>query len=459
VGYCWLLGAACLVVVNGCGRIGFDATKQGATGIDASYINVPHCQDALRDGDETGIDCGGSCGVACPGATCTGSAACVTGSCVSGFCELASGPPSWLGGPPLTTARAYLQSAVDGSGAILAVGGTTTGSPTGAVTTVEVLAPGSAAWTSAPSLITARSYHAVAAANGTVFAYGGYSTSGAGLMSIERYAGTWSTGTASSFGTAGAYAAAGTDGRLYVVDNSATKIYTPALDSWSTSPTPATALQQTGVTLGPDGPIYAIGGNSSATCVPSCVLVASVDALDTQTLTWTSRAALPTARFYVGAVSAPDGRIYAIGGNSGPTINTVDAYTPSADRWTAAASLTQARAAFGGSIAADGRIYAIGGASPTGTALGSVEVYGPVLTLDRYAATAGTTVAVAAANFAANAPIGVTFDGTLIAAATTSATGNAVLSFVVPALAAGAHSVVAVDDKSQYAVQASFQIQ
>jgi hypothetical protein len=190
-----------------------------------------------------------------------------------------------------------------------------------------------------------------------------------------------------------------------------------------------------------------------------CAWTSAVDALDTQTLTWTSRAALPTARQDVAAVSAPDGRIYAIGGDDPSAIATVDAYTPSANRWTAAASLAQPRFQFGASVAADGRIYAIGGGASASTVLASVEIYGPVLKLDRYTATAGTTVAVTATNFAPSAPIGVTFDGALIAVAATDTTGSVALSFVVPALATGVHSLVALDDKSQYPVQASFQIQ
>jgi hypothetical protein len=379
---------------------------------------------------------------------------------VGGFCELASGPPSWLPGPPLATARGYLETAVDGSGAILAVGGTTTLAPTGGVATVEALAPGSAAWSSASSLNTARSSLVVAAANGTVFAYGGYSTSAGfvGLMSIERYAGTWSSATANSVAAASVAAAAGTDGRLYVVDNDETKIYSPALDSWSTAPTTPVARGDTGVALGTDGLIYAIGGETNPSCSPMCVWTMLVDALDTQTLTWTSRAALQTARQDLAAVSAPDGRIYAIAGAGSAARSSVEAYTPSADRWTAAASLVQARFGFGASVAADGRIYAIGGGSG-GSALASVEIYGPVLMLDRYAATAGTTVAVTATNFAPNTPIGVTFDNASVAVTTTDANGSANLSFVVPALPAGPHSVVALDDKSQYPVQASFQIQ
>jgi kelch-like protein 17 (actinfilin)/kelch-like protein 20 len=420
----------------------------------------PHCEDAIQDSDETGIDCGGSCVASCPGATCSGSAECVTGSCPTGHCELASGPPSWLAGPSLPTARGFLESAVDGGGTIFAVGGTTTSWPdmTGVVPTVDVLAPGATSWSTAPPLLTKRAYHVVAAANGTVYAYGGYSTSTVGLMSIERYAGTWSTGSANSVAAADVTAAAGTDGSIYVVDNDELKIYSPALNSWSTGPTTPTPRGDTGVALGTDGQIYAVGGEINPGCSPACVATSAVDALDTQSLTWTSRAAMQTARMDLASVSAPDGRIYAIAGANTADLISVEAYTPPFGRWTTAASLVQARSAFGAAVAPDGRIYAIAGYS-AGSPISSVEIYGPVLMLGATAGTAGAPVAVTAANFAANAPVAVTFDGTLVAVTTSDASGNATATFTVPSLPAGIYTVIAVDDKSQYPVQLPFQIQ
>lgn len=45
-----------------------------------------HCVDRVLDGDETDVDCGGSCG-ACPGgATCTTGTDCQTGACEAGAC-------------------------------------------------------------------------------------------------------------------------------------------------------------------------------------------------------------------------------------------------------------------------------------------------------------------------------------------------------------------------------------
>ena len=53
----------------------------------------PPCQNGVRDLDETGIDCGGSCGK-CPGDSCTGPADCSSGSCEQGTCQAPLGEPS-----------------------------------------------------------------------------------------------------------------------------------------------------------------------------------------------------------------------------------------------------------------------------------------------------------------------------------------------------------------------------
>jgi hypothetical protein len=451
-----------LVVAAGCffepKRPASNAQSDAQSDAASDAPNVLHCNNAIQDGNETGIDCGGSCPTSCPGATCSGSADCVTGSCVSGFCELASGPPSWLPGPTLQAAVGYLQCAVDANGVIFAVGGTSNLIWSGITAGVEVLTPGATDWTSSPSqsLNTPRAFHAVAAVNETVFAYGGLTPNGVSpqaLSSIEVYGGTgtWSTKTPDSVTNYSIAAAGGIDGKLYVVAADATHIYSPTLDSWSSVAAPPDPRNGIAVARGSDGVIYAFGGSDQ-----------TVAGLDPQLLTWQSRTMLGKPRVYPGAATAPDGRIYAIGGDLAG-LPTVEAYTPSANRWTAVASLTTARSGHGAAVGPDGRIYAIGGASPASAALGlaiaSVEVYGPVLALDANAGMPGTTVTVTATNFAVNAPLAVTFNGTPLAAATSDALGHAVARFTVPSMPAGSYTVTAVDDKSQYPVQQSFQIQ
>lgn len=48
-------------------------------------VRPPHCFNGVRDGDETAVDCGGSCG-ACTGGGCTDNSSCASGQCVAGQC-------------------------------------------------------------------------------------------------------------------------------------------------------------------------------------------------------------------------------------------------------------------------------------------------------------------------------------------------------------------------------------
>jgi hypothetical protein len=431
----------------------------------------PHCGNAIRDQDETGIDCGGSCAASCPGSACRGSADCVTDSCVNGYCELASGPPSWLAGPPLGTAREFLQCAVDASGEILAVGGSSSPNAGGATSTVEVLAPDSAGWTPGADLEAARAYPAVALASGTVYAYAGLGTDTNPVPYIEGYIeandgnpAKWAA-IASQVPTqpGPAVAVGGTDGNLYVVMNGSTYVFVPQQGlrgTWSPGGSapfavPVGVHNGLSLTRGSDGVIYAFGGDTT-----------TFVAFDAQHLTWSARAQLGTMRGFAGAAGPPDGRIYAIGGDDAFS-GSVEAYTPSADRWTTVASLSMGRDAHGTAVGPDGRIYAIGGATADSTNAGLpvniVEIYGPALTLLPAEGTAGTSITVIAANFAVNAPLAVTFPNavvnTLVATATTDAFGNATATFTVPPLPAGTYTVTAVDNKSQYPVQQSFRIQ
>lgn len=49
------------------------------------YVRPAHCFNGSRDADETGLDCGGSCG-ACAGGSCTTGDECASGVCTAGVC-------------------------------------------------------------------------------------------------------------------------------------------------------------------------------------------------------------------------------------------------------------------------------------------------------------------------------------------------------------------------------------
>jgi hypothetical protein len=122
-----------------------------------------------------------------------------------------------------------------------------------------------------------------------------------------------------------------------------------------------------------DGRIYAMGGT---TFFGTTNLVEVYSAL---TNSWTTVAAMPTPRSDLAATRGPDGRIYALGGtdSSGHILNTAEVYSPVNNTWSMVASMPTARTGLAAATGPDGRIYAIGGADARGNVLATVEVYSP----------------------------------------------------------------------------------
>ncbi len=431
-----------LLLFAACGRLNFDAN-------DGALPST--CRDAIQNGLETGIDCGGPC-LDCPGATCTVDATCATDHCVDNACELATSPPFWIPGPSLSIARRNLQCATGPSGELIAIGGDN-GVTTFAST--EVLAAEATSSAPGPRLLAARSALAVVVAvDGTIYAFGGLDGGGTGLVSLEALiAGVWMPRNSNPNPHWGIAGAGGLDGKLFIVDNTGVLVYTPSSDSWSTGAATSEPRDRIGVARSADGQIYAVGGERT-----DAVVFDLVDSWDPETGVWTNRSPMQTARASPAAVFAADGRIYAIAGltPSGVTTATVEAYTPDRDRWTDVAPLATPRSTHGAALGPDGRLYSVGG--DNGAPLSSVEVYGPLMTLSPATAAANATVSVAGTNFAANAGVVITLDGAPIANGVTDDAGQLTTRFVVPALASGVHVVVGLDDKSQFPTTARLRV-
>ncbi|MBX3187214.1 MAG: hypothetical protein KF819_09370 [Labilithrix sp.] len=65
------------------------STTSGADG--------PSCTNGTRDGDEVGVDCGGSCATKCTGEGCTTDGECGSGKCTNGACAAPVGKPCGVG--------------------------------------------------------------------------------------------------------------------------------------------------------------------------------------------------------------------------------------------------------------------------------------------------------------------------------------------------------------------------
>ena len=73
----------------------------------AEAADTSSCDDGLKNGSETAVDCGGPSCPPCPlYRACVVNGDCRSASCLGSLCSLASGPPYWLPGVPMTSARA-----------------------------------------------------------------------------------------------------------------------------------------------------------------------------------------------------------------------------------------------------------------------------------------------------------------------------------------------------------------
>src|ERR1044071_5718360 len=115
--------------------------------------------------------------------------------------------------------------------------------------------------------------------------------------------------------------------------------------------------------------------------VSACTIGALLLAASAHTGTWTTKAPMPTPRSHL-AIGEVNGILYAVGGYKNrtccpdPFIATVEAYDPLTDTWTSKASMPTARGDFGVGVI-NGVLYAVGGQDSSG-ALATVEAYDPL---------------------------------------------------------------------------------
>jgi N-acetylneuraminic acid mutarotase len=83
---------------------------------------------------------------------------------------------------------------------------------------------------------------------------------------------------------------------------------------------------------------------------------------------------MPTARNGLALATSNNGRLYAIGGQTGDgtVLSVVEEYDPATDTWAPVASLPSARAGLGAAVSG-GKIYVIGGKNTAGSSLATNE--------------------------------------------------------------------------------------
>jgi N-acetylneuraminic acid mutarotase len=180
---------------------------------------------------------------------------------------------------------------------------------------------------------------AVTAQSGKIYAIGGYNGMELGnVEAFDPGTSTWKKTltkmTTPRYGLAAVVA--GQQGYIYAIGgaNSTTaldtvEIYNPGLDSWGPGPSLPALRWQLAAAVGPDGLIYAFGGLDNNGFQQADVYTLDPNATNAQWKTLPPAQQLPVATAFLAAATGPDGLIYAIGGQSleGPQLNTVEAYT------------------------------------------------------------------------------------------------------------------------------------
>ncbi|MEK7400009.1 MAG: kelch repeat-containing protein [Candidatus Poribacteria bacterium] len=172
--------------------------------------------------------------------------------------------------------------------------------------------------------------------------------------------------------------------------------YDPATNTWTKKadmPTPRYVFSTSAV----DGKIYAIGGMGGTNSINDVdvKIHSTVEEYDPAADTWTKKADAPMARVMF-STSVVNGKIYTIGGmdsllllgaseerdlenvTTGTFVKgIVEEYDPKVDKWTRKADMPTPRFVFSTSVS-NGKIYAFGGTNENSDSLSTVEEYDPI---------------------------------------------------------------------------------
>jgi protein kinase-like protein/Kelch motif protein len=236
----------------------------------------------------------------------------------------------WIRLAPMPSPRLQLGAATGGDGCIYAIGGQTSD---GFLRMVEAYDPVGNAWDRRADMPTARSDAAIVTApDGRIFVIGGL---GATPMILDT-----------------------------------AEVYWPNMNVWSQISPLRTARRGAAGAVGGDGRIYVMGGRLGPGGAETTNLVEAYDPLKD---IWTDVLPMPTPRAWLAAATAPDGRIYAIGGHN-PNLpgypggqergylRIVEIFDPTAGTWNQGPLLRTPRASHGAATMPDGRICVVGGA-------------------------------------------------------------------------------------------------
>ena len=285
----------------------------------------------------------------------------------------------------MLTPRQGLCAATGRDGRILAFGGSDLFGIS--LFSAEAYDPTTDAWSAISSMPDARTNgSAVTAPNGFTYLFGGYTSDPSQNtpdISVDMYdvaTDTWTTVNALPQNMSDARAAVGNDGKIYIFTTdggTAGYSYDPSTNSFTQLLDVPKLHAECGVATGPDGLIYLFGG------IGLGIVSTDVFTYDAKADVWGTGLPLSAGRYELSAASAGDQRVYAIGGNSGPSAfiqsDVVDAIDPSVPASQPAQSLLTAVDSIACATGPHGEIYALGGTDLNGNVRDIVQQYTPVL--------------------------------------------------------------------------------
>lgn len=252
---------------------------------------------------------------------------------------------TWTALPPLAIPRWGMAATTGLDGRLYVLGGCgRAGICTSSqmLTSVEAYSPATNRWSSVAPLPVGRLGLAAATDRaGRVYAIGGCCSQSSDTSLVERYdptANAWTALAPLPTGRYGLQAVRADDGRIYAIGGeplissldqplyATVEAYDPATGRWSEAAALPTPLASFGAAAGGDGRLYVIGG-SGTLLGPA---VATVLAYSPSADRWSAVASLPQPRAFLAAADAT-GRLYAIGGVTrpfAPVQGDVLAYTP-----------------------------------------------------------------------------------------------------------------------------------
>lgn len=442
------------------------------------------CDDGLKNGTETDIDCGG--GISCPkcavGKQCTINSDCDPPSCdPSGRCRLMPFPEWGYARSTLCTREDATAAVLDGSIYVGGRNGTCDPSVSDAPTTVESggWLPNDLQWVDRVSVLVGgrAGTSFIALPSGLLLRIGGSSDSLSSVTeSVSFTDGLRAFQVVPSMSSRRAYFAStvlpngqvfvagghSTDFAALVPSLSSTEYFTPIglsdgglTGSWAAGPT--LGINRSGsraVVVGSD--IWVMGGvEVLGSRGPE---LANIERVPLSGGAPQSGAPMPTGRAFFGATMGPDGRLYVAGGRERDAgTATVTAYDPASQRWYEVSPLPEARSHGALVVGRDNRLYYINGRSPTGTPQGTVFTYGGSVSIDPVSGQRDAGIRVIGLGFPPAVRVDVRLgqpNGPLLATFSTNINGDfpnqATAYFNVPRVDAGTYEIYVTDVNTRY---------